>query len=114
MSWPTPSLLSRVSARSPTPVRKPSNLILMSLQPESTKAKFYHLRVLCLQHTVKVLYFQVALLSFLVVPEDYCHRDPDILEINHEVPRTFDRDKLEQFSISPELSNWNTMKIIIF
>ena len=111
MSWPTPSLLSKVSARSPTPVRKPSNLILMSLQPASTKTKI-SFKDFLLQHTVEVLYFKVALISFLVVPEHYCHRDPDILKINHEVPRTFDRDKLEQFSISPEASNWITMKVI--
>ena len=65
-------------------------------------------------HTVEVLYFQGALFSFLAVPKHDGHRDPDILEIHHEVPRALDWDKLEQFSISPESSNYHTMKVLIF
>ena len=87
----------------------------MSLHPASTKAKLCDFkRFFLLKLTVKVLYFQVTLLSLLVVPEHDCHRDPDILEIHHEVPRTLDRDKLEQLSISPESSKCITMKVLIF
>ena len=89
--------------------------MLMSLHPESTDAKLYCTKALLhTEHTVKVLYFQVAIFSFLIVPEHHSHRDPDILEINHEVSRTLDWDKLEQFSISPKSSNWITTKVLVF